>query len=235
MKVLRRREYFWPSVWTGVALFLSVVLAAEHFLGGVSMNAGARSPAKVADAKLLPPFSLAADSGQEPETVARPLFVPTRRPSPPALATAATAMRRGQFVLTGVTIAPGTSFAFLRESATGKTHSVKVGSQINGIAVDKVEPRQIVLRQGEETEILALNVQAPARTAAAPTPVTGVPGLGGVPVPGKAAQVPPPVAGASAPGGAPPAPVAAPAPQGAATQAPATPPASGRRRPWIKP
>ena len=241
-----RPEYFWATLWAAVVLLLGGALAAEHFIGGADVGQGAHPPARVADARLLPSFALPPEPQPASETVTRPLFVPTRRPSPPAPAAAASAMKRGQFVLMGVTITPEASFAFLKEVAGGKTHSVRKGSQVSGITVDTVEPRRVVLRQGEEREDLPLNVQVPARTAQAP----GAAMPGGVP-PAPGAVPPGPVSGAvpgsTAPSsvprpGMPPVPMpaapgspvpAVPAPQAApGTPAPAA-TVTGRRRPWI--
>ncbi len=238
MAILRKPEHFWPTLWIGVLVTLAAIIALEHFFGGVTAGRGPRAPAKIVEARLLPPFSLPAEAATPSETVAKPLFVPTRRPSPPVATAATPTMRKGQFVLTGVTIVPEVAFAFLRETASGKTLSVKKGNMVNGITVDIVEPRRVVLRMGEETEELALNIQVPARVAAAPAPSQGVP-----PAPGSAATMQPGFAGQAA--GAPPAQPGAPAaavpatPAGAPAATPATPssqaPVSQRRRPWITP
>jgi hypothetical protein len=251
---LRRPEFFWPFLWGAVALGLAALLAAEYEFGRVDIGSGARAPAKVVEARLLPAFELPPEAQVAPETAARPMFVPARRPSPPAATAAAPVMRKGQFVLTGITVTPEASFVFLKETATGKTQSVKRGSLVNGLMVDVVEPRRVVLRQGEETEDLVLNIQVPARVAtAAPAPVPGSPGAFaapqvplGMPVPGAVPPAPgavPAGPGAQQPAlsGVPPAPgtpssvpvAAAPKADSAGTQPPAVTPATGRRRPWI--
>lgn len=125
---------------------------------------------------MLPPFTLAAADQFASETAARPLFTPTRRPAPPAATVQAT-MRKGQFVLTGITVSAEASFAFLKEVSSGKTRSVRKGAEVNGLRVDAVEPRRVVLRQGEETEDLMLAIQVPPRTAA-PAPAPGAPAAG---------------------------------------------------------
>jgi len=239
MAILRKPEHFWPTLWIGVLVALAAIIALEHFFGGVTAGTGPRAPAKIVEARLLPPFALPPEPATPSETVAKPLFVPTRRPSPPVATAATPTMRKGQFVLTGVTIVPEVAFAFLRETASGKTLSVKKGNMVNGITVDVVEPRRVVLRMGEETEELALNIQVPARVAAAPAPGQGVP-----PAPGSASVAPTPgFAGQAAgtPSAQPGAPAAAMpgAPAGAPATASATPstqaPVSQRRRPWITP
>jgi hypothetical protein len=237
MAVMRKPETLWPALWAAVIVALVAVIAAEHFLGRVTVGDEVRAPAKVVEAKLLPAFSLPAETQPVPETIARPLFVPSRRTSPPAASAAVATMKKGQFVLTGVTVTPEVSFAFLKEVAGGKTHSVKKGSQINGITIEAVEPRRVVMKLGEETEDLPLNILVPARVAAAAaTGAGGVPPAPGAPpVPPRPATAPPP------PGTAPPVP-GMPAPQAGAPPAvpasalptPVVPaPATGRRRPWI--
>lgn len=236
MAVLRKPETVWPALWVFVIFVLVAAIAAEHFLGRVTVGDEVRAPAKVVEAKLLPAFSLPEETQPVPETIARPLFVPTRRTSPPAASAAVATMKKGQFVLTGVTVTPEVSFAFLKEVAGGKTHSVKKGSQINGITVEAVEPRRVVMKQGEETEDLLLNTQVPARVAAAPAPTGAVPPVSGAPPtsPGAATPAHPASAGPARivppgfPGGTPPA--TPPATSGAPA---AKAPVSGRRRPWI--
>lgn len=232
MVILRKPEHFWPVVWGAVAFLLALVIVAEYEFGRVTVGEGTRSPAKVAEAKLLPAFVLPPDGEAGPEIVARPLFVPTRRPAPPAAAAAVSTMKRGQFVLTGVTVTPDVSIAFLKEVANGKTLGVKKGAQANGLTVETVEPRRVVLKQGDELEELSLNVQVPARVAAAPAPPPPAPGM---PLTGGA----PPAAGATPPGTV--NPQGVPAGSGLPTNVPGAQPAqpgspapaTGRRRPWI--
>ena len=220
-----------------VLAVLSIIVAIEYFFGGVTTGEGPRAPARIVEAKLLPPFTLSAEAAAGAETVARPLFVPTRRPSPPAASAAAQTMRRGQFVLTGISIAQDAAFAFLRESSSGKTHSVRKGASVNGLTVDKVEPRRVVLRMGEELEELSLQIQAPARVAAAPAPAptdrNAQPATGTTTATTSSRFPRPPGANPAPPPGLPSA-----APHSTAPGAPAATPAapavtSERRRPWM--
>jgi hypothetical protein len=227
---------FWVALWGGAAAALALVIGVEHYLGSEESTAAPRAPAKVADAKMLPPFSLASAEQVAPETAERPLFIPTRRPAPPA-ATVQPTMRKGQFALTGVTVSSEASFAFLRELSTGKTKSVRKGAEVNGLRVDAVEPRRVVLRQGEETEDLFLAIQSPPKPAAPPPGTPGAPGAGGAPpnlfapggVPLPGAPGGPPMPGAAAQPG-----VAQPA-NPAATPPKAEAPSTGRRRPYMNP
>jgi general secretion pathway protein N len=234
MDRLRKPEYFWPAVWAVVAVALVLVLVLEHDFGKVEIDNGSRGPAKLADAKLLPPYALPPEAQAAPETVARPLFVPTRRPSPPAAAATVALMRKGQFVLTGITITPEMSFAYLKEVANGKTQTIKRGAAVNGMTVDVVEARRVVLKQGEESEELALATQVPPRVATAPAqpPQPGQPGL----PPGMPGFGAPPTAGAAMAPGTLPVPSNTPAGPGVQTAfgvppAPGMPPAPGTAPP----
>ncbi len=125
------------------------------------------------------------------QTVERPVFVPTRRPAPPAVPAAQEAakprMQKGQFVLTGTAVVEQKSVAFLRESAGGKSRSVRVGETINGLVVAEVKPDRVRLTMGEDSEELLLKVAAGPRTTVQPVqPVApGGPGAPGAPVAGQ--------------------------------------------------
>ena len=131
-----------------------------------SVPAGVSRPAVPAEVKLLP--SLAASNAETlyPETTARPLFVPLRRPAPPAEAAAASTLKRGQFVLQGVTIAGETRIALLREKSTGHIHRVEKGREVNGIKVAEVTPESVTLAEGNEQEVLPLQVLKPTASGA---------------------------------------------------------------------
>lgn len=130
---------------------------------------------------LLPDYSIAGGAPARTETVERTLFNPTRRPAPalPPEGTQAR-MQRGQFSLTGTTVAEGKSTAFLRE-ATGKSRRVQAGDSINGIKVAEVKADRVKLTLGDETEELVLKVAGNSRPTAAPPP--SAPGLGAMPQP----------------------------------------------------
>jgi hypothetical protein len=139
-----------------------------------------------AEAKLLPPLAANTPEQAYPETATRPLFTPTRRPAPEAAAAAQNTFQPGQFVLQGVTIAGDTRIALLREKSTGRTHRIERGHEVNGIKVAEVQPEQVTLAQGGQTETLTLSVQKPA---GATSPVQAGPFAPPTP-----AQAPPPVA-----------------------------------------
>ena len=108
--------------------------------------------------KILPEFSLPDPVTGFPELLARPIFSTSRRTFAAAAPEDAGAMKKGQFVLVGVLISPGQRSALLRDVATGKTETVAQVGVVRGMTVGQVLPGRVVLRQGEESEELLLNV-----------------------------------------------------------------------------
>ena len=180
---------------SGTLLFCLAALGAVAALIGWETDWGrglTRTPV-IADVAAPAPVTLAllpdqrVEDGAESrqQTVERPVFVPTRRPAPPAVPTAQEAakprMQKGQFVLTGTAVVERKSIAFLRESAGGKARSVRVGETINGLLVAEVKPDRVKLTMGEDSEELVLKVAAGPRTTtqpAAPPPAPGTPAAG---------------------------------------------------------
>ena len=168
-----------------LALALVGVLAIEVSTGGPTVPSRASRKAMPAEAKLLPPMVATAPEQAYPETTARPLFSPTRRPAPAAVAVAQPTMQRGQFVLLGVTMAGETRIAMLRERSSGRIHRAEKGREINGLKVAEIERESVTLAVGAENETLSLNVQKPAAPGApgqpgpAPAPVVAAPAAGG--------------------------------------------------------
>jgi hypothetical protein len=203
----RKPEHFWTLVWGGICVVLAAVIAAELVLGEVEAGKGSRAPAKAAEAKLLPAFVLASDAQAGGETTSRPLFVPGRRPAPPAASADAGTMKKGQFLLQGTTVVGDLSFAMLKEISSGKLHRVRKGEKLNELTVAEVGATHAVLTLGADSETVPLLVAK----------ATGAPAAGsdrGPFAPPEAAAAP---TGAQAPSTAQPqAPVArTPAPQGA--------------------
>lgn len=200
-----------------VAAVLLGVIVVEAALG---VGFWARTPASSAKAasagetKMLPPAPIVVAEQAYPETAARPLFTPTRRPAP-AAPTVAGNMQKGQFILTGVIAVGEQRIALLREKTSGKVHRVERGKEVNGLTLSSVENDKVTLAQGGDHEELTLQVQkgaaaaAPAAGAvthaAGPFAPSSPPGAPGVPPPG-------PAPSAAAPVTAPPPPTATPGP-----------------------
>jgi hypothetical protein len=144
------------------------------------------------------PFSLLpADSFLE--VTLRPLFISTRRPPPPPppVEPPKPTMRKGQFILVGVTIVPPVKVAFLHEISRNKVVAVHEGQQVNGVSVDQIEERSVTLKQYDDQEQLGLKVNALPRKNQPPTtllqPATAIttPQVTGIPRP---AVIQPPTA-----------------------------------------
>ena len=116
---------------------------------------------------LLPDYVIAGGIASHSETVNRTLFNPTRRPAPVAIAEAAKPrIQRGQYALTGTTVAGDRALAFLKETNGGKARTVKKGETINGMLVAEVLPDRVKLTLGDESEEISLKVSTNPR----PTP-----------------------------------------------------------------
>ncbi len=204
-----------PTVfWLGCAASLIAGIGLESDWGNNWRKPMVRKkfgPSVNGEFDSVPPFKLAAMEAILPETVDRPLLVPTRRPPPPPVApvAAAPSMVRGQFTLKGTMVNTEVTTAYLFETATGKSFGVKKGDTIPGknIIVAEVANNSAVLKQGDDTESLEL-----PRSSASPRnpfpqssmqPQPGVAGMNsnGVPFPQPGMQpgMQPPGAGPTPP------------------------------------
>jgi len=203
--ILRRRPLLAALAVLTVALAVLLVLEVNE-VSRPQIPSEASKPATPPDAKLLPAATRLAAEQAYPETVTRPLFIPTRRPAPPVpTAAAAPQFVRGQFQLLGVIMAGNTKIAMLREKSTGKIHRVAQGGDVNGVKVATIERDTVTLSQSGETESVPMQVQ---KLAAA-----GAPAHDAGPFAGAEAHAGQP--GAPPAPGAPGAPPAPPTPQGA--------------------
>jgi hypothetical protein len=191
---------------------LAVVIGLEVAFGSSlakALETGETRQGIPADAKLLPSLVAVGPEQAYPETVARPLFIPTRRPAPDAPPVAATALQKGQFVLQGTIVVGENRVAMLREKSSGKVVRVEQGKEFNGMKVVSIEKEAVTLGVGADEEKLVLNVVKPTGAAAAASPGPFAPATpapapaGGLPVPGQTGAGPAPVP-APNPAGAPP-------------------------------
>jgi hypothetical protein len=172
----RWRSRLW---WLVPVLALGVLLGIELGWGrqvhrlpepGPALEARPVAPA------LLPEYKIEGGLAGRAETVSRTLFNPTRRPAPTVVADVGRAqMQRGQFVLTGTSLAGERSIAFLKEVAGGKSRTVRQGEQINGMLMAEVKSDRVRLTLGGDSEELVLKVAAGPRTTVVPTPPVAAP------------------------------------------------------------
>ncbi len=186
LSLVQRQPFI--AVLAVAATALVVVIGIETGFGSrlsPAIPTGVSKPAPPFEAKLMPSLAPANAEQLYPEMAARPLFVPLRRPAPPAEHAAQGTLKRGQYVLQGVTIAGNTRIALLRDKATGRIHRVEKGQDLNGMKLAEVNPESVTLSQGKEQEVLPLEVQKPG--PGRPTAMTGP--FGG-PAPGSPLPLP---------------------------------------------
>lgn len=126
-----------------------------------------QTPGKI-EVETLPDYRLPALKKNFKETLARPLFVSSRReapPIPPPPPPPKPTMKRGQFVLLGTVLLDGGNMAILKEVAGTRVRQISEGGVINGIKLEHVQPDRVVLSQYEETEELRLKVLPSAKAA----------------------------------------------------------------------
>ena len=132
--------------------------------GLLALAIAAPTPLRAADAPagprgLLPPLeSLTA-------TRERPLFRPDRRPLPPSAADeepvaeqTGDAGAKPAFapILLGVVIGEGRDLVVLAPEAGERIRRVRVGEEVDGWTLDRLEGRRAVFRRGEEEQSLVL-------------------------------------------------------------------------------
>lgn len=149
------------GVLAAVCILLIAVIGVEAGFGATlrdAMRPASGKPALATDAKLLPPLAATAAEQAYPETIARPLFTPTRRPAPVVAAAPPSTIQRGQFVLAGVIAVGDQRTAMLREKSNGRIHRLERGKEVNGLKVTDIQREQVTLTQGGEEEVLNLAV-----------------------------------------------------------------------------
>ena len=161
--------------WVAPVLAFFALLGIETNWGGQVHRLPAAPQAiepKPVTPALLPEYQVEGGVASLNETVDRTLFNPTRRPAPPATASAEAnrKLQAGQFILTGTTLAGDRSIAFLKEVAGGKARTVRKGDKINGMLVADVLPDRVRFSQGGDSEELVLKVAAGPKPAVAATP-----------------------------------------------------------------
>jgi hypothetical protein len=110
------------------------------------------------------------------EIVERPLFTQSRRPAPKKdTKEAEAAVKPETFELVGVIISPAGRMALLRALATSEIVRAVEGQNVGGWEVRTIKPTQIVLQQGDDSQVLKINdaiAQPAAKNPAAPNAPT---------------------------------------------------------------
>jgi hypothetical protein len=183
--------------------------------------------AQMAANGVVPDIAFNADASPYAVITDRNLFVPWRKPSPPPEPPKPPAdppkpqIRRGIYALTGTMQIGNDTFATVKENATNRTKSVKVGDELQEYKVQEVNNDRVVLAYAGQTEELVLAkytqsgraVAPPAQAVQIPPLPPQVPQAGQVPqqvppgmpavqprAPNAGQAVPVPVAGPGGPG-----------------------------------
>jgi hypothetical protein len=172
----------------GLRLLIAVLVAAAAGLGLLVMratdmpidvapvrpqpSAGPASDQPTPDAALNTPASI----GDFAETLARPLFNPTRRPLPPPAKKPATEApppaaqahaSPNNLRLVGMMVRRGSAKRALIRSADQSIASwVEVGADVDGWRVRDIEPDRVVVERGGDTAELMLYTHKPAESGA---------------------------------------------------------------------
>jgi general secretion pathway protein N len=118
-------------------------------------------------------------SDQLSATHDRPLFSPTRRPPPKPVAAAEASAPPPpppapppSLVLLGIVSEDGEGRAAIRsrDKDKGKVERVRIGDDVGGWKVDRIEPRRLVLTLGERSVDFALFAAKAAKSADAAAP-----------------------------------------------------------------
>jgi len=186
------------AVLAVVAALLAVAIGLETGFGarlGPSVPAGVSKPAAPFEAKLLPALAATDPERSYPEMAARPLFVPLRRPAPPAEPAQQANIKRGLYTLQGVTIAGDIRIALLREKSTGHIVRAEKGKDLNGMKIAEVTPESVTLAVGSDQEVIPLQVVKPGTAPpGAPGGPFGPSGPAGAPAAAAPPGTQPPVA-----------------------------------------
>jgi hypothetical protein len=147
------------------------------------------NPGKVDAPGVLPDFKLSSDSSAYAQIADRPLLNPTRRPAPtqPFAAIAPEEpkprIRRGLYQLVGVVDMGDAKLAQIKESATNRIRSVKVGDSLQEMRVSVIDSAKVTLSFQGEMDVLEL----PKFTASGRSPTAPA-----SPIPAQTSSIAPP-------------------------------------------
>jgi hypothetical protein len=160
--------------WGGVNALLALAIGSELGWGEhlrQPMPVPVVHPSAPVEIAIYPDFRLPEREKAYAQTLARPLFVPSRLPAPPAPPPPPPpppTMKKGQFQLMGTIVTDEVRIAVVREISSGKDRQVVQGFTINGLQLELVEDNRIVFTQYTDREEIRLKIQRSPRPVAAP-------------------------------------------------------------------
>jgi hypothetical protein len=154
-------------------------------IGGTDTNEGRKIVAKADATSVLPDFKLGAESNAYAQIAERPLLNPTRKPAPTQAVVAVAPeppkpqIRRGLYQLIGVADYGNVKVAQVKEVASNKVKSVRVGDELQELRVASLDDAKLTLTFAGESETLEIakftasgRVPQPAPQPVAPPPQT---------------------------------------------------------------
>ena len=150
-----------PRSRTGVTLLLiCAVVGIPLWPGHAASDPEApvvASKEPSSDAFSLPPLDALG------EVVARPLFMPTRRPPPPTATSSASLLQPPNFALAGIVVVGSRRVAMIETgaNATAPFASIAVGDTIDGWTVTAIKHASILLQAGDRTVEVTMRDKAP--------------------------------------------------------------------------
>jgi hypothetical protein len=139
-------------------------------------QAAAKVTAKADATSVLPDFKLSPESNAYAQIADRPLLNPTRKPAPTQALVAVAPeppkpqIRRGLYQLVGIADYGSVKVAQVRELATRKVASVKVGDALQELTVRKVTADSVTLSFASEEDVISMAKYTPSGQIPAPTP-----------------------------------------------------------------
>ncbi len=166
----------WALVNAGLVVAIGNVIEWGDTLH-LPVPAPAVQPPASVDLSLPPDYRLPDREKNYAATLARPLFVASRREAPPVPPPPPPAMKKGQFQLLGTTITDELRTAMVREVANDKIRHVGLNQVINGLRVERIEADWIVLGQYDDREEVRLKIQ-PSPVVVPPAQAAGAAAVG---------------------------------------------------------
>lgn len=172
----------WSSNWLllPVVVLTALAYAEMHFQVGQGSGYQSVAPSGTSVAPMPVPLFALLERESFSETLARPLFMPNRRPAEPAAPESAAATPRAapakanRYALSAIIIIDDERIALLTDTATGGLNRVREGESVAGWQVEAIRADSAVLTNGDIREELALrHFGPPAPRPKAPRRRTG--------------------------------------------------------------
>jgi hypothetical protein len=155
------RRSLLPSLMAVAGMVMACIIYAEIRARPTIQNmASSQGAAEIRIASLPKPRQAMPAKISFATIIERPLFSPSRRP--PSEDTTAASVPSLGFSLSGVVISTDEPFALVKPDATGDPVRIKVGEELSGWTVARIEADRILVRHDTVEKELLLDFSAPA-------------------------------------------------------------------------